>query len=165
MIDTIVQSAQYLTFSLNEEEYAINVSQIREILEINDITKIPCTYEFMRGVINLRGSVVPVIDLHMKFGLPKTERTINSCIIVMEVEIDNKLVILGALSDSVEEVIELEPEQIEPAPKIGTKVDRQFIMGVGKHNDRFLLLLDIDKIFSMEELIQMETDGGLKKAE
>ena len=165
MIDTIIKSAQYLTFSLNEEEYAIDVYQIREILEISDITKIPCTYEFMRGVINLRGSVVPVIDLHMKFGLPKTERTVNSCIIVMEVEIEKKLVILGALSDSVEEVIELEPSQIEPPPKIGTKVDREFIKGVGKHNDRFLLLLDIDKIFSMEELIQMETDGGLTKTE
>ncbi len=165
MLDTKIKSNQYLTFSLNDEEYAVNVNQIREILETSDITKIPCTYEFMRGVINLRGSVVPVIDLHIKFNLPRTEQTVNSCVIVMEVEIDDKLVIIGALADSVEEVIDLEEEQIEPAPRIGTNVQSEFIKGMGKHNDRFLILLDLDKVFSREELIQMEGAEKFGKAE
>lgn len=143
----------------------MDVFQIREILEISDITKLPCTYEFMRGVINLRGSVVPVIDLHMKFGLPKTEQTVDSCVIVMEVEIDNKKIVIGALADSVEEVIELEAGQIEPAPSIGTKVDSEFIKGMGKHNDRFLILLDLNKIFSEEDLTKIEGVKDLSEAE
>ncbi len=165
MIDTIVKSIQYLTFSLDDEEYAINVNQIREILEVSDITKLPCTYEFMRGVINLRGNVVPVIDLHVKFGLPETEQTINTCVIVMEVEIDNKQTVIGALADSVDEVIELEAEQIEPAPNIGTKVKSEFIKGMGKYNDRFLILLDLNKIFSEEDLTQIQEAKNLSEAE
>ena len=165
MIDTETKVTQYLTFSLDEEEYAVDVYQIREILEISDITKLPCTHEFMRGVINLRGSVVPVIDLHMKFGLPKTEQTVDSCVIVMEVTIDNKKIVIGALADSVEEVIELEAGQIEPAPNIGTKVDSEFIKGMGKHNDRFLILLDLNKIFSEEDLTKIEGVKDLSKAE
>jgi len=165
MIDTIVKSIQYLTFSLNDEEYAINVNQIREILEVSDITKLPCTYEFMRGVINLRGNVVPVIDLHVKFGLPETEQTINTCVIVMEIEIDNKQTVIGALADSVDEVIELEAEQIEPAPNIGTKVKSEFIKGMGKYNDRFLILLDLNKIFSEEDLTKIEGAKNLGKTE
>jgi len=165
MIDTIVKSIQYLTFSLDDEEYAINVNQIREILEVSDITKLPCTYEFMRGVINLRGNVVPVIDLHVKFGLPETEQTINTCVIVMEIEIDNKQTVIGALADSVDEVIELEAEQIEPAPNIGTKVKSEFIKGMGKYNDRFLILLDLNKIFSEEDLTKIEGAKNLGKTE
>jgi purine-binding chemotaxis protein CheW len=156
MTETKTKTKQYLTFYLNEEEYAIDVYQIREILELTNITKIPCTYDYMRGVINLRGSVVPVIDMHMKFGLQNSKETVNSCIIVMEVKIEDKFVVLGVLADSVEEVIDLEPENIEPAPKIGTKVKSEFIKGMGRHDDRFLILLDMNRVFSENELVQME---------
>jgi purine-binding chemotaxis protein CheW len=165
MIETKTKTRQYLTFFLNEEEYAIDVNQIREIVEITDITKIPCTYDYMRGVINIRGNVVPVIDLHMKFELREIEKTIDNCIIVIEVKKEDKIIILGILTDSVEEVINLEEEQIEPPPRIGTKINEEFIKGMGKNNDRFLILLDINKVFSENELFNMEGAAEIKEKE
>ena len=108
MTDTATQKkvTQYLTFRLADEEYAIDVSNIREILEHSRITKIPCTYDYMQGVINLRGNVVPVVNFHLKFNLKQTEKTVDTCIIVMEVTINNDVTVIGAIADSVEEVIE-----------------------------------------------------------
>jgi purine-binding chemotaxis protein CheW len=106
----------------------------------------------MRGVINLRGSVVPVLDMRLKFGLTQTEKTVNTCIIVVEVSFEDEHTIIGALVDSVQEVFELEPDQIEPAPKIGTQLKTEFIKGMGKKDDHFIILLNIDKVFSSEEL-------------
>jgi purine-binding chemotaxis protein CheW len=111
--------------------------------------------EYMCGVINLRGSVVPVIDLRLKFGLKAVERTINTSIVVMEIEMGEDTVILGALTDSVKEVIDFEAGDIEPAPRIGTKLETDFIKGMGKKNDSFIIILDIDKVFSAEELIKV----------
>ena len=115
----------------------------------------------MRGVINLRGSVVPVIDLRLKFGMSKTETTINTCIIVLEILLDSELLVLGALADSVQEVFELEPDQIEPAPKLGTRFRAEFLKGMGKRDDNFLMILDIDKVFSAEELLLVQEAGGM----
>jgi purine-binding chemotaxis protein CheW len=106
----------------------------------------------MRGVINLRGSVVPVMDMRLKFGLPATERTVDSCIIVMEVVHDGETMVLGTLADSVQEVLELEPDQIEPPPRIGTRLHTDFIKGMGKYNDLFIIILDIDRIFNADDL-------------
>jgi purine-binding chemotaxis protein CheW len=106
----------------------------------------------MRGVINLRGCVVPVIDLHMKFGMQQAAQTVNTCIIVVEVDMDGESIVLGALADSVQEVIEMEPSQIEAAPHIGTHLRTEFLKGMGKHNERFVMILDIDKVFSSAEL-------------
>jgi purine-binding chemotaxis protein CheW len=145
-------STQYLTFNLAGEVFAIDVANIREILDFTTITKVPQTPEFMCGVINLRGSVVPVIDMRLKFGMPKTEKTVNTCIIVMEMMLDNETGVIGALADSVQEVLELEGEQIEPAPKIGTGLRTEFIKGMGKHNEQFIMILDIDKIFTFDDL-------------
>ncbi|MFC1523558.1 chemotaxis protein CheW [Thermodesulfobacteriota bacterium] len=150
--NTITESALYLTFRLEDELFAINVSQVREVLDLDTITKVPRTLDFMRGVINVRGSVVPVMDLRMKFGISKTVNTHTTRIIVMELLIDNELTVLGAIADSVHEVIELEPEQIEPPPKIGNRWRTDVIKGVGKRNDQFIIILDIDKVFSAEEL-------------
>jgi purine-binding chemotaxis protein CheW len=146
------QTTQYLTFNLSDEVFAVDVGRVREILEITSITKVPQTPEFMRGVINLRGSVVPVIDMRLKFGMSETERTVNTCIVVVEVDMDGESIVLGALADSVQEVIEMEPAQIEAAPHIGTHLNTDFIKGMGKHNERFVMILDIDKIFSDSEL-------------
>jgi purine-binding chemotaxis protein CheW len=155
-VDTITEVRQYLTFKLSEEVYALDVAKVREVLDFTTVTKIPRTPEFMRGVINLRGNVVPVVDLRLGFGLSKTEKTVNTCIIVVEVDLEGEPTIIGALADSVEEVIDLEPDQIEPAP--GIKTD--FIHGMGKRDSRFIMILDIDKVFSAEDLDLLRADGG-----
>ena len=151
-VENMTETAQYLTFRLEEEVFALDISQVREVLDFTAITKVPRTPEFMRGVINLRGSVVPVVDMRLKFGMSRTEQTLNTCIIIVEINIEGDRLILGALADSVQEVIELGPGQIEPAPRIGTRLDTDFIKGMGKRDDEFIIILDIDRIFSMDEL-------------
>ncbi len=153
----ITESRQYLTFKLNDETFGVDVAQVREILDYVKITKVPQTPDFMCGVINLRGSVVPVVDMNLKFGMQHHERTVNTCIVVVEVNIDNSTIIIGALVDSVQEVFEIEPQNIEPAPKIGTKLKTDYIKGMGKQGDRFIIILDIDKVFSSEELEMVKT--------
>ena len=151
-ISEITETTQYLTFKLSEEVFALDISKVREVLDFTEITKVPRTPEFMRGVINLRGSVVPVVDMRLKFGMTKTEKTVNTCIIIVEIDLDGDLTVLGALADAVQEVIELEPGQIEPPPRIGTRLKTEFIRGMGKRDNHFLIILDIDKIFSADEL-------------
>jgi purine-binding chemotaxis protein CheW len=104
----------------------------------------------------LRGSVVPVIDMRLKFGMTATEQTVNTCIIVAEVQMDEEIIVLGALADSVQEVIEMEADQIEAAPHIGTRLNTDFIKGMGKHDGRFVMILDIDKVFTNEELATVQ---------
>lgn len=152
----ITDSLQYLTFTLDNEIFALDITKVREVLDMTTITRVPKTPEFMRGVINLRGSVVPVVDLRLKFGMSRTEQKVNTCIIIMEVIVDNETTILGALADSVQEVIELEPEQIEPAPRIGLRLKTDFIKGMGKQNNQFIIILDIDKVFSFDELLAVQ---------
>lgn len=154
----INEAVQYLTFKLAEETFALDVSKVREILEFSTVTKVPQTPDFMRGVINLRGSVVPVIDMRLKFGMSAIEQTVNTCIIVVEVVQDDDVVVLGTLADSVQEVIEMEPEQIEAAPHIGTRLHTDFIKGMGKHDGRFIMILDIDKVFSSSEIMLVRGD-------
>ncbi|HNS14724.1 MAG TPA: chemotaxis protein CheW [Syntrophorhabdaceae bacterium] len=151
-VTSITNTRQYLTFQLGNEIFAVDVSNVREILEFTTVTKVPQTPEFMRGVINLRGSVVPVLDMRLKFGMTITERTVNTCIIVVEVSFEGDTTVIGALVDSVQEVFELEPDQIEPAPKIGTQLKTEFIKGMGKRDEQFIIILDADKVFSSEEL-------------
>jgi purine-binding chemotaxis protein CheW len=162
MTDTATQNKinQYLTFRLADEEYAIDVSNIREILEYAKITKIPCTYDYMQGVINLRGNVVPVVNFHLKFNMEQTEKTVDTCIIVMEVTINNEVTVIGAIADSVEEVIELDSTQVEPPPGFGTKLNKEFIKGIGKRDDDFIIIIDINKAFSEEEINEVSAIGG-----
>jgi len=150
-------STQYLTFKLEEEIFALDVAEVREILDFTTVTKIPQTPAFMRGVINLRGSVVPVMDLRQKFGMSATEKTVNSCIIVTEMTMGAENVVIGVLADAVQEVIDMEPEQIEPAPHIGAKLNMDFILGMGKHNGTFMMILDIDRIFEISDLEMQPT--------
>ena len=151
-IATITETMQYLTYTLGEEVFALDITKVREVLDYTSITKVPRTPDFMRGVINLRGSVVPVIDMRLKFGMTQTEKGVNTCIIIVEVTVDGETTILGALADSVQEVFDLEPEHIEPAPKIGMRLNTEFIKGMGKRDDRFIIILDIDKVFSADDL-------------
>jgi purine-binding chemotaxis protein CheW len=159
-VSTITETTQYLTFKLGEEVFALDVGKIKEILEYTTVTKVPQTPEFMRGVINLRGSVVPVIDLRLKFGMTATEQSINTCIIVAEVEMDGETILLGALADSVQEVNDMEPEQIEAAPHIGTRLNTDFIKGMGKKDNTFVMILDIDKVFSSGDLADIQGAGS-----
>jgi purine-binding chemotaxis protein CheW len=137
---------------MEEETFALDVGKVREILDYTNITKVPRTPDFMKGVINLRGSVVPVVDMRLKFNMPVQERTVDTCIIVVEITIEDEQTVLGALVDSVQEVFELEPAQVEPAPRIGTKLNTDFILGMGRRDERFVIILDIDRVFSIEEL-------------
>ncbi|PKN04547.1 MAG: chemotaxis protein CheW [Deltaproteobacteria bacterium HGW-Deltaproteobacteria-9] len=155
----ITEVRQYLTFKLEGEVFALDVAKVREILDYTTITKVPQTPEFMKGVINLRGSVVPVVDMRLKFGIPSQVKTVDTCIIVVEINIDNEATVLGALVDSVQEVFELEPAQIEPAPRIGTKLRTEHILGMGKRDDQFVIILDVDKVFSTEDLEMVQNMG------
>lgn len=154
----IMETTQYLTFKLADEVFALDISKVREVLDFTTITKVPKTPEFMRGVINLRGSVVPVVDLRLKFGMSRTEKTVNTCIIITEVTVDSETAVLGALADSVQEVMDLDPDHIEPAPKIGTHLNTEFIRGMGKRDNTFVIILDIDKVFSTDELALVQAE-------
>ena len=143
---------QYLTFRLGEEVFALDITQVREVLDYPQITRVPRMPAFMRGVTNLRGAVVPVLDLRLKFGMTAAERTVNSCVIIFEVDLAGERTVLGALADSVQEVIDLAPDQIEPAPRIGASLRTEFIRGIGKHDGQFVIILDVDRVFSSGEL-------------
>jgi purine-binding chemotaxis protein CheW len=155
-VSCITETTQYLTFKLGGEIFALDVAKVREILDFTTVTTVPRTPGFMRGVINLRGSVVPVIDMRLKFGMSGTEKTVNTCIVVVEVGLEGETIIVGALADSVQEVIDLEPDQIEPAPKIGTKLRTDFIKGMGKQDNGFIMILDVDRVFSSDELSEVQ---------
>jgi purine-binding chemotaxis protein CheW len=154
----IAETTQYLTFKLADETFALDISKVREVLDFTTVTKVPRTPEFMRGVINLRGSVVPVVDLRLKFGMTRTENSVNTCIIITEVTVDGDTTVLGALADSVQEVLDLEPGSIAPAPRIGTKLRTDFIKGMGKRDEHFIIILDIDQVFSADELSLVKGD-------
>jgi purine-binding chemotaxis protein CheW len=145
-------TTQYLTFKLGEEMFALDIAKVREVLDFTTVTRVPRTPDFMRGVINLRGSVVPVVDLRCKFNMAPSESTRNTCIIISEVTVDGETTVLGALADAVQEVIDLGPDNIAPAPRIGTKLKTEFIKGMGRHNDQFVIILDIDQVFSAGDL-------------
>lgn len=161
----ITETRQYLTFKLGNEVFGIDVAQVREVLDFTIITEIPKTPHFMSGVINLRGRVVPVVDLRLCFQMSKTQRTMNTCIVVVEVLLEGESIVIGALADSVEEVINLESDQIQPAPKIGTQIRTDFIKGMGKGESHFIIILDIDRVFSAEELAAVGTAEGNLLAE
>jgi len=153
--------SQLLTFKLEDELFALDVSQVREVLDLSTITKVPRAPDFMKGVINVRGSVVPVVDLRLKFGASEADSTVDTRIVVMEISLDGETTVLGAIADSVHEVMELEPEQIEPPPKIGTRWRTEFIKGIGKRDDQFIIILDIDSVFSSDELALVQETGSM----
>jgi purine-binding chemotaxis protein CheW len=144
--------AQYLTFSLAEETFALEISRVKEVLEYTTITRVPRTPGFMLGVINLRGNVVPVVDMRVKFGIEQAEKTVNTCIIITEVSIAGETTALGVLVDSVQEVLDIEEEKMEPPPRIGMGFNTDFIRAMGRRDSGFVIILDTDRIFSADEL-------------
>jgi purine-binding chemotaxis protein CheW len=149
---TASSTAQYLTFKLDQELFAVDIAKVREVLEFTSMTKVPRTPDFMRGVINLRGNVVPVVDMRLKLGLSMTEKTVDTCVVISEVAVDGESTVLGALVDSVQEVIDLDASNVAPPPHMGSRVDTAVIRGMGKRDDQFIMILDLDRVFTAEEL-------------
>jgi purine-binding chemotaxis protein CheW len=148
----IAETAQYITFKLGDELFAINVAQVREVLELSQITKVPTAPDYMRGVVNVRGKAIPVVDLRLKFGLPRTDDSVNSRIVVMELELDGETTVVGGIADSVHEVIELDPSQINPPPRIAMRWRTELIRGMGRRGEQFIIILDINAVFSSEDM-------------
>jgi purine-binding chemotaxis protein CheW len=145
-------AGKYLTFNLGEETYGLQILKVQEIIGMQEITKVPRTPEYVKGVINLRGKVIPIIDLRRKFRMEEVEISRKTCIIVVQVQRGDAEVIMGIIVDEVSEVLEIGAEEIEPAPSFGTQVDTAFILGMAKMKDEVKILLDIDRVLSEGEM-------------
>ena len=143
---------QYLTFAVSGEEYAVPILRVKEIIALDTVTRVPRTPAFIRGVINLRGSVVPVIDVAEKFGYGATVASRSTCIVIVEATIDEHALVLGLLVDAVSEVIELQAEDIQEPPRFGTQIDLAFLVGMGRAGNHFVLMLDLDKVLAAAEV-------------
>lgn len=153
--DREADSQQYVTFSLAEEVFAIGIQQVREIIEYDNVTTVPMMPTFVKGVINLRGSVVPVIDLSARFGRGMGEINRRTCIVIVEIGLGEELQELGVVVDAVSEVLEIPSTEIEPPPAFGTKIRADFISGIGKVNERFVILLNVDKVLAIDEMVML----------
>ena len=147
-----MESISYLTFKIGEEKFAAHVSKVLNIVEQLEITHVPQAPKYMLGVINLRGMVLPLIDSRIKLGLPVTENTVDTCIVVCELEMENERVHTGFLVDAVDEVLEIEEGEILPPPSLGSKYKSRFIKGIYNQNDSFIMLMDMDYLFNNDEL-------------
>jgi purine-binding chemotaxis protein CheW len=146
----------YITFKLGDELFAIDVARVREVLDLTEITRVPTAPPYMRGVVNVRGSAVPVVDLRSKFGLPPTADTVNTRIVVLELELDGETTVVGGLADSVHEVLELEKSQIREPPRIAMRWRADMIEGLGKKGEQFIIVLDIARVFTVEEALLVD---------
>jgi len=155
---------QYLTFAVSGDEYAVAILRVKEIIAFDEITRVPRTPGFIRGVINLRGSVVPVIDLAQKFGYGETQPSRSTCNVIVEVKADQKTIVLGLLVDAVSQVVDLQPDDIQEPPSFGTQVDIGFLIGMGRAGNRFVLLLDIDKVVAATDVIAAIEEIGEEPA-
>lgn len=144
---------QHLTFSVGGEAYALGILRVREIVAYQPVTRVPGTPSYLRGVTNLRGSVVPVVDLAVKLGLPETVAGRRSCIVVVEAQVEGEATVLGLAVDSVSEVLELPASDVFPPPTFGTRIRNDLLLGVGRAGDRFVLLPDLDRILSTDDLL------------
>jgi purine-binding chemotaxis protein CheW len=147
-----IEQMQYLTFQLAGEEYAIGILRVREIIEYDVVTTVPTAPAHIRGVINLRGSVVPVVDLAVKFGLAPTTVTRRTCIVIVEADLDGDRTVMGVMADAVSSVVDMLPGDIEPPPSFGTRARVEHLVGLGRLGRKFALILDIDRLLSTLEL-------------
>jgi purine-binding chemotaxis protein CheW len=157
--EAVAQSQQYLTFTVTGESFGITISSIKEIIEYRAPTAVPMMPGYMRGVINLRGRVVPVIDLAVRFGRPRADATRRTCIVILEVQEHGEQHDVGVVVDAVSAVVEIADADVEPTPSFGAKVRSEFITGMGKIGERFVILLDIGKVLSVEELAMLGEAG------
>jgi len=148
-----------LSLMLDKEMFALDISSVREIQDYTDITRIPQMPPYMRGVVNLRGKAIPVLDLRMKFGLGETEKTIYSRIIILEVPIEGERCEVGILADAVREVFEIDRALLMPPPRVGHAVDTRLLRGIARYGERFIMLLDIERLFSEDDLGMLKDMG------
>jgi purine-binding chemotaxis protein CheW len=148
-----LEQQQYLTFLLADEEFAISILKVKEIIEYDTVTKVPKTPKWIRGVINLRGGVVPVIDLAVKFGLEERPVTKTTCIVIVEGQFENQSTTVGVVADAVSQVMELTTEKIQQVPEFGTRMKVDYLLGMAQLGKKFALLLDVDKVLSTDELL------------
>lgn len=160
-----VEQPQYLTFRLGRESFALEILHIKEIIEYGGLTEVPLMPRFLRGVINLRGAVVPVIDLSIRFGRPPTDIARRSCIVIVEVDYGGSWHDLGVIVDAVDEVLELRPDDIEPAPSFGAQLRAEFIRGMGKLDGRFLIVLALEHVLSIDEMAELAAVDALAGAD
>jgi len=153
------QQGQYLTFMLGGEVFAIGILSIKEIIEYGQLTEVPRMPEFIRGVINLRGAVVPVIDLGSRFGKKASAVSRRTCIVIIEVIYEEEQHVVGVMVDAVNEVLDIAPSEIEPAPSFGAKIRADFIKGMGKVNGKFVIILDVDHVLSLDEMSSLAGVG------
>jgi len=163
-METVTSNKQFLTFRLAEEQYGLDVLQVREVLEVPRITKVPRMPDFLKGVINIRGSVLSVIDLRTKLGLAEIERSIHSRVIIIEIDFGNEQLSVGILVDSVQEVLDINLADVAAPPHIGTAIDASFIDGIAKQDGRFIMLLNIDRVFNAQELHHLNAAGETREA-
>jgi purine-binding chemotaxis protein CheW len=164
------RSNSFLSFLLGDERFATHVAHVNIILEIPKITKVPRTPDYMKGVVNHRGIVLPVFDLRLKMSMPENDYTNNTCILVLEIELDDEKVSIGAIVDSVHEVLEIHDNQVQPPPNMGNNENEKYIYGIAKVDDDFIMLLDMNKIFSTNDNIDpirsmQGIDGGMLAGE
>lgn len=152
-----------LIFALGAEAYGVSILRVKEIIGMLDITPVPRTPEFIKGVINLRGKIIPVMDLRSKFSMDEQEYDERTCIIVMEVDIKGTQKLLGVVVDMVSEVVTISQDQIEPPPEYGSTLDHNFIIGIGKIKERVVIILDIEEVFLCEEVLKMLDNSQLVK--
>ncbi len=155
MVREAVEQQQYLTFQMSNDEYAVGIPHVREIIEYSAVTRVPKAPAWIRGVINVRGSVVPVVDLAVKFGVAARPVTKTTCIIILEIKLDGEDSIMGVIADAVNEVTNFTAEDIEKAPSFGTRVRVEYLLGMAKIGKKFALILDIHKVLSGEELVRL----------
>jgi purine-binding chemotaxis protein CheW len=153
---------QCLSFRLGGQSYALDVGKVREVLEVTQITPLPRTPEFLRGIINVRGSVVPVVDLGLKLEMEEARMTVDACVIVLDMETREGPMTVGSLVDAVDGVVDFETSRIEPPPRIGAAVKTEFIRGIGRRGDGFVVILDIGKIFAEQELAALAAAEGAR---
>ncbi|MCK5310490.1 MAG: purine-binding chemotaxis protein CheW [Desulfobacteraceae bacterium] len=151
-----VKTGKYLTFSLEDEEYGIGILKVKEIIGMMAITSVPRTPEYVKGVINLRGKVIPVIDLRLKFTMESIEYSERTCIIVVEIDSESSTVLIGIVVDAVSEVLNIKEEDIEETPTFGTQLNTEYILGMAKMEGGVKILLNIDKVLSQEEISDLE---------
>lgn len=160
----LAKAGKYLTFNLGREVYGIEILKVQEIIGMMSVTRVPKTPAFVRGVVNLRGKVIPVIDLRLKFGLEGKDDTDRTCIIVVQVTLFGNPVIMGLIVDEVSEVLNVQGNQIEASPSFGAKVDTDFILGMGKVGTKVVMLLDVDRVLASDELATVQSVKQLTEA-
>jgi len=161
--DASVDTKKFLTFTLKDEDYGIHILTVREIIGYMDVTPVPQTPEFVKGVVNLRGKVIPVINLRSRFGMTETDVSDETCIIVVDVDFqteqESEVIQMGIVVDTVQEVLDIPRENIDPAPNFGGEIDTEYIEGMGKVEENVVILLDIDRVLTDEELVALKDVG------